>query len=197
MLIDFLFPKRCLECGLSGSYICKNCLEKVRKGQKTNTNITLFRYEGVIRKAIIALKYKYATEITRELADVCCKRLRDLGFEGNTTLVPIPLHKTRLRKRGFNQTEKVGLLLAQNMGWEFAPNVLVRKKASTPQVGLKKTQREINVKRVFGIGQVIKNNNHILVVFDDVYTTGATLAEARHTLKEKGYNQILSLVIAK
>src|SRR3972149_8295136 len=91
-LADILFPKSCLGCGRSGGYICENCLSKVRTPKPvcpeclkpsidgmTHTKclrplgldglISLWNYEGVVRKAILALKYKYAEAITKELTE--------------------------------------------------------------------------------------------------------------------------------
>ena len=67
-ILDFIFPKKCLECGSFGKYICDNCLKKVGKSGWWGRNYSVFKYEGVIRKAIIALKYKYSTAIVDELS---------------------------------------------------------------------------------------------------------------------------------
>lgn len=200
--LDILFPIVCLECGRSGGYICKNCLNKVeiicRLNPATNT-FTVFRYEGVVRKAIIALKYKFAFDIAKELADVCVNKLTTHPLSPNTILVPIPLHQARQRWRGFNQSEVVGELISIKMGWEFEPNLLVRTTASKPQVGLPKSERVRNMRGKFAVNSSLrsKTRGQNFLVFDDVLTTGSTIKEAMSVLRKSGAKEVTGLTIAK
>jgi len=198
-ILDLLFPKTCLGCGSEGKYICASCLAKVGNGGAFQNNISIFRYEGVIRKAIIALKYKYSTEIAKELADVCVKKLKFLNLVSNNyCLVPIPLHWRRFNERGFNQSEEVGGILALKMGWKFEPNLLIKNKSTKTQVGLKGDSRRKNLTGVFSVNpDSVLSTLHSVLVFDDVYTTGATLGEAKKTLEAAGFKNILGLTIAK
>ena len=66
-LLDLIFPKKCLECGKSGQYICDVCMGKVSLYGANDSNYSIFKYQGVIRKAIISLKYKFAYDIADEL----------------------------------------------------------------------------------------------------------------------------------
>jgi len=198
-ILDLIFPKTCLECGKNGNYICENCLAKVRKYGMRRDALSIFKYEGVIRKAIIALKYKYSTEIAKELADICIRNLRLMNLvTKNYLLVPIPLHWHRQNIRGFNQAEEVGKLIAKGMNWRYEPNLLVKKISTKPQVGLRSSTRRENLKGVFSLNSdcpVPKNYSHIL--FDDVATTGSTLMEATKVLKQVGVKKILGLTIAR
>src|SRR3989337_311657 len=117
-IVDLIFPRKCLGCGRDGCYICKSCLKKVRISPKIcieceqlsvdgmthekckrplglDGTISIWTYEGVIRKAILKLKYKFAKEIAREIADYACECLNDnkVAFPVNSSLVPIPLHR--------------------------------------------------------------------------------------------------------
>ncbi|MCX6706421.1 MAG: hypothetical protein NTV24_04990, partial [Candidatus Woesebacteria bacterium] len=136
-LLDFVFPKTCLTCGRDGKYICEDCLKKVPPSGWTNRETySCFKYEGVIREAIITLKYKYSTEIACELAEVCVKNLYAVRFSLSATLVPVPLHWYRKNFRGFNQSEEVGKLVAKKMNWKFSPDLLIRTKSTIPQAQL-------------------------------------------------------------
>ena len=201
MILDFLFPKYCLECGKAGKYICAECYCKVRPCNVVDsTNFSIFRYEGVIRKAIISLKYKFAYDIAEELIGyLVILLLRNKTFKlNNFVLVPIPLHKHRENWRGFNQTEIIGEKLAKNMNWKYIPDLLIRNKNTIPQVGLKGLVRRNNLSGVFAV-----NPNHFiskncsLVLFDDVYTTGSTINEAKKVLNEAGFKNIKSLTIIR
>ena len=151
-----------------------------------------------MRKAIISLKYKFATDIADELVDLCVRKLNSNHCFLNSILVPIPLHKHRKNWRGFNQTEVLGEKLARIMGWEFIPDLLIRTKNTQPQVGLKGLARRSNLSNVFVVNTNHLISNHCsLVVFDDVYTTGSTILEAKKVLSEAGFKNIKSLTIAK
>lgn len=198
-LMDFIFPKKCLECGEFGKYICESCLTKISKSGWYGKSYAIFRYEGVIRKAIIALKYKYSTEIAKELAQICTQKLIANRYQLNTILVPIPLHWKRLNERGFNQSEEVGRLIAKAMNWQFESNLLIKNKNTLHQVGLKGSARRQNLRDVFSVipNQVLRSSGYSLVLFDDVMTTGSTLKEATKVLKEAGFKTIWSLTIAR
>lgn len=201
-IFDLIFPKKCLECGSSGSYICNNCLGKVPAGRWHKGNYSVFAYEGVVRKAILALKYKFATDVVDELAAICVDRLASaFGFKSqdSVVLVPIPLHPKRQNWRGFNQTFVLGEEIAGKMGWQFASNLLVRKRNTKPQVGLKGYERVQNLRGVFAVNnryQPLAVGHQSLVIFDDVYTTGSTINEAGKVLIKAGCKKIFSLTIA-
>ena len=184
-ILDLVFPKTCLECKKEGKYICEDCLKKVPPGGwVTKHTFSLFRYKGVIRKAIIALKYKYSIEIAKELAKICIGRLYANRFLLKATLVPIPLHWYHQNFRGFNQSAEIGKIIAGKMGWKFIPDLLVKRKPTTSQVELKGPA-------------YIPNTTPNILVFDDVLTTGSTLKEATDVLYAAGAKKVLGLTIVR
>lgn len=196
-IIDFIFPKKCLECGKEGKYICEGCLAKVGRGGISKDHISIFRYEGVIRKAIIALKYKFSTEIAKELAKVCVEKLLANRYSLKAALVPIPLHWYRRNFRGFNQSEEVGKLIAKEMGWKFIPNLLVKRKPTKSQVELRGADRHKNLRGAFSLNSSFRISDSDFIVFDDVFTTGSTLREAIKTLRLASAQKVWGLTIAK
>jgi len=198
-ILDLFFPKKCLECGLSGKYICENCLKKVPpRGWTSRTAYTIFKYEGVIRKAIISLKYKYSTDIAEELATHLTRVLKRENINlDEACLVPIPLHWYRYNFRGFNQSEVVGRLIAKKMDWKFIPDLLIRNKSTVPQVQLTGSARRKNLRGAFVLNPVCVLHSTYYILFDDVLTTGSTLLEASKVLRAGGAKRILCLTIAK
>lgn len=207
-ILDFVFPKFCLECKTPGKYLCSACLEKVRRARPHRLRLnphgldrafSAWQYQGVIRKAILALKYRFASEIARELAEALISEIKKRPFQLNkAVLVPIPLHPRRRRWRGFNQSEEMGKILAQSMGWDFASKLLERKIARTPQVELKGKARKENVRGVFRISQASSLDKlRSVVLFDDVWTTGSTMKEAAKVLKRNGAKQVWGLTITR
>jgi ComF family protein len=199
--LDLIFPKKCLECGQNGKYICLNCIHRVTPCGYRNGNFAIFEYKGVIRKAIIALKYKFAYDLVDELVGCALRVLKSnksifLNLK-SIVLVPIPLHKTRENFRGFNQTKILGEKIAKEMSWKYIPDLLVKPKETRHQVGLKGDERRKNLQNVFAVNTNHFISNHYpLVLFDDVYTTGTTINEAKKVLQSAGFKNIKSLTIA-
>ncbi len=196
-LIDLIFPKKCLECGREGGYICSGCVANVLDGSFDENNFAVFKYRGVIRKAIVSLKYKFAYDICDEIVDACVSRLKSSKFH-EVLLVPIPLYWRRENFRGFNQSEIIGQKIAEKMRWEFVSDFLIRNKNTHPQVGLKGLTRRANLCGVFSVNpSYVLGTKYSILLFDDVYTTGSTIKEAKKVLKEFGFKKIYSLTIAR
>lgn len=166
---------------------------------------SIFSYKGLIKKAIKKLKYRFVSDIAGDLGEAflsfcgedevfsayCCQE--------EVMLVPIPLHPRRLRWRGFNQSELLGKLIAKNLGLRFIPNLLLRVKETKPQTDLDKIQRQKNIRGAFSLNEnsqfVIRNSQFIL--FDDIWTSGATLKEAAKVLKRAGAKKVWGLTTAR
>lgn len=205
-IFDLIFPTKCLECGRQGQYICSNCLRKVEQVRQLRMPnferaISVWRYDGVVRKAILALKYKFALEITKELAARFVESYQKFSLPvlDNVVLVPVPIHWHRQNWRGFNQSEEIGKLIAKSFGWKFAPNLLIKTKSTVSQTELSRANRFLSPQGSFSLG--IHNSSFILhnslVLFDDVFTTGATLSEAAKVLSKAGYEEVWGMTLAR
>lgn len=203
-LLDIFFPKSCLECGNSGKYICKDCLLKVEPANTRYFKIgdlaslsSIWAYKGVVRKAILRLKYNFATDIADDLVEIFLDNFNKNMYK-KAVLIPIPLHSKREKWRGFNQAEVLGRPISTGISWEYEQNLLTRKLASKQQVGLHKNERMRNIRGKFAVNKKIAsklNKNTQIILFDDVWTTGATMREAAKTLKQAGYKNIHGLTI--
>lgn len=167
----------------------------------------LWAYEGIPRKLILKLKYKFVSDIAECLAEVSTNMLKKLSQNVPNapnwdrdpfTIVPIPLHWTRENWRGFNHAEELAKLLAKEMGWDFA-NLLIRKKLTSPQVGLKEKQRKSNLSGAFVLNPHYSKFiiPYSVLLFDDVWTTGATMLEACRVLKKAGAKSVWCLTLAR
>src|SRR3990172_6290380 len=153
-LVDILFPKFCLGCRMKNYFLCPACLGKVR----------LVRQICVECEKLSVYTVHYLKTNVHALPS-------------NTILVPVPLYMRRVRWRGFNQSERIGKIIAEKMGWNFSPEQVVRKSSTVPQVELRGKQRKMNLKDVFALNSSKKLNGASIVVFDDVMITGTTLKE--------------------
>ena len=224
-ILDFVFPKTCLECKKEGKYVCLDCVAKVpvlksvcpycekpsidglthvkcQRKYGLDGLTSIWDYEGVIRKAILALKFKYSTEVGKELANLYAQYLvtgsDPVNRAKNMTLIPIPLHWHRENVRGFNQSEEIGKLVAKEMGWGFVPDLLIKKKSTTSQVQLSVEKRKENLQGVFAVNpNYVLSTVHSVLLFDDVFTTGSTLKEAAKVLKHAGVEKVWGLTIAR
>jgi competence protein ComFC len=221
---DLLFPKNCLGCKKEGGYMCPDCVQKTRLLKQvcpycekasidgfTHTKCrkkygldgltSVWKYEGVIKNAILSLKYKYATEIVREICGYYMPELRNLLFvvSSSSILVPIPIYWYKENIRGFNQSADIGKIIARELGWGYNSGLLFRKKSVKPQAGLTVAERKKNLKGVFAI--YTQNPTLDLpgsvVLFDDVFTTGSTLHEACKILKKSGVERVWGMTIAR
>ena len=225
-LLNLLFPKRCLGCGSIGAYFCDRCTSTIRIidvreticpvcersaiGGGTHPRChtryapdgltSFFHYDGVIRKAIKALKYRYVSDLAKEFIDLVPSSLGNGAMKqlNNSLLVPIPLHPTRQRHRGFNQMEVLGLLLANRFKVALQADVLLRKKKTTPQVEMRdRDERMKNMGGVFSYNNVTMKQCDNVLLFDDVFTTGATLRSAAAVLKRGGVKSVWGVTMAR
>lgn len=166
---------------------------------------SIWAYEGAPRKLIIKLKYRFISDITDELAEIVTNSLKSykslagnsVWLEEKVTVIPIPLHWKRENWRGFNQSEELGKRIASKMGWDFT-NLLIRAKHTAHQVGLRGKSRRENVQGVFTPKTDPLTSYHPnILLFDDVWTTGATMKEAVRILKLAGVRHIWCLTLCR
>ena len=159
---------------------------------------SIARYGGVIREALHAFKFDRVTALERPLGNLMAEVGRGMvSVEEITLLVPIPLHRSRQSARGFNQAE----LLARRLGkvWKIpvGQRVLRRLLATRPQTELNRSERRRNIRNAFSLTKpAAVRGQHVLLV-DDIYTTGATSAEAARVLKRGGAAKVGVLTVAR
>ena len=105
-------------------------------------------------------------------------------------MVPVPLHRSRARIRGYNQAE----LIVSRLGRPVASNLLCRRKNTPSQTGLSRSQRKLNLAGAF---EVRRSLSGAVIVVDDVYTTGSTMNEITKTLKRAGAERVEVLTVAR
>jgi ComF family protein len=148
-------------------------------------------YDGRLRDVIAALKYDPRPTIARPLA----ARMRDAGHDvlaGADLVVPVPLHRSRERTRGFNQARE----LARHLGARIA-DVLVRTRKTESQADLPAERRQTNVRGAFAVRRPAALNGRVIVLVDDVRTTGATLSACASVLLAAGAAEVRALTAAK
>jgi len=137
-------------------------------------------------EAIVSFKYTGHKFLGRHFARIAYRIFRDSGiFDGVHLLVPIPIDVLRKHQRGFNQCDILANELSYLLEIPWA-GALIRTKFRSPQVGLSPAQRRENLKGVFAPRSPSITRGKVILLVDDVYTTGATVREAASALKEAG-----------
>lgn len=181
-------------CNLTKN-ICPACL---KKQLHFNRAFSPFMYEGVIKELIHAFKYKNKDYLGQTLSRPMVGFIKEynLPIKDIDFILPIPLSKTRLREREFNQAEILAKGIAQEFKKELLAETLLRHRHTKTQTELEEKERLLNVKGSFSVArpQEIKGRNLLLV--DDVLTTAATCSEAAYALKGAGANIVFVLTLA-
>ena len=220
-LYEALFPRYCLSCKKEGSWLCKDCQEAIdylkeqfcpfcQRITETGRPCSICRprhnltgllaaahFKFPINRLIHKLKYQGTKELSQLLIQITIKGTRNRLPKGKKLIIPIPLHPKQERKRGFNQAELMAKELSKKTKIEYDPKILKRIKNTKSQTKLNRRERRENLKNAFAITKNIDLKEYIVLLVDDVTTTGATLDEAAKTLKQAQPKEIWGLVVAR
>lgn len=230
--LDFLFPRNCLGCNKSGQYFCPSCTQKIRlidsqicpvcekQSPFGETHrfcqgkyfldglVSSFVYEGIPRKAIHQLKFKYVTDLSDEffklIVDVWGKdnngrfsQMKRFIKEEKPIIISVPLFWYKENQRGFNQAEIFAQKFAQLWNLEFKKDLLIRSKFTKSQIGLTEQKRQKNIVNAFSFNSNIQYPISNIILVDDIWTTGATLKACGALLKKSGVKEVWGLTIAR
>jgi ComF family protein len=159
-------------------------------------------YTGNLRKTILHLKFHGREHLAKRLGGLLLRPFEALMEHGSALVVPVPLHTSRSRQRGFNQAELLARGLVRKIGrkergLQLATGLLIRVRPTLPQVGLSPSARRENVRGVFSVSQAERVRNRTVLLVDDVMTTGATLSACSAALKRAGAARVLALSLAR
>lgn len=156
--------------------------------------VAAFAYEGPMRRALAALKYMGASRLAPHLADAALPALEALLLvSGPAVLAPVPVHRERLRARGYNQAELIARELAKRSKLTCR-TVLERVRPTTKQHRLNRVARLQNLRGAF---EVVGAPPPAVILVDDIITTTATLEACASVLKAAGCETVYGLAIAR
>lgn len=186
----------CMTCGkqLEGS-TAEQCSDCMRHPKSFKRNFALLNYNRAARYSMVAVKYKNKREYLDFYAKAVCKRFgRQILRIRPDVLVPVPIHASRMRSRGYNQAEILAGKVGKQLGIPVCPGALRRLKKTLPQKELDPAQRLKNLKQAFAAGQLPDGVKTVMLV-DDIYTTGSTLEACSHILLSMGVKEVYGLTI--
>lgn len=194
--VERIGPHFCLKCGKqleeAERELCRDC---ERKPHLFTQNRGLYLYNARMKGCIYRYKYQnqryYAEFFAGELVREYGKQLRSWGVEA---MIPVPLHKSRQKKRGFNQAELILNYMKRQISLPVYGDYVIRERKTLPQKQLNEKERQKNLKNAFKIAENSVKLKRVLVC-DDIYTTGSTLDAVSIALKEAGVNEIYGLCL--
>ncbi len=220
-LLDAVFPIECVGCGNSGGLICASCLENLTVLNTPYCEICAtpgdfarcqpcteskrwfdgvrapYRYAGPMRQAILALKYGGIRAGSTQLADLLAAYLKTNPMPGSVVM-PVPMHRSRLRERGYNQAELLASRVASQCDLAYQHAALVRTRLIDPQAGIADPGgRVANVSGSVAVADGTNVSGMEIILIDDVATTGSTLEECAATLKRAGARSVWCLTLAR
>ena len=187
----------CMKCGkpISDPHkeYCINCMEKE---QLFTQGRALFIHTDQIKQSIYSYKYsgkrEYAKYYTEEIVRLLGADIRRWEADG---IIPIPIHKDRERKRGFNQAELIASMIGKKMNIPVYSDYIVREINTIAQKDLNRQERQNNLKKAFKIAQNDVKLEEV-ILFDDIYTTGSTMNAVAQTLLSAGVKHIYFVVLS-
>ncbi len=225
--VDLIFPPLCVVCetvvaDLRKTYnLCAACEENIKLGDALECAIcgarlpdgkkichpespyllaAAAKYENeTVQRLIWQLKYRGQTVAARPLAHLMSRYWKEVANQTkNPLVIPLPLHRRRLKIRGFNQAELLARRFAQKTGLPINSSTLRRVRYIKPQAEcVSRAERVLNIQHSFLIKKPEQVRGKNIILVDDVTTSGATLREAALTIKRAGGKNIIALVAAR
>ncbi|MFH0834532.1 MAG: ComF family protein [Patescibacteria group bacterium] len=219
-LLEIIFPVRCTGCGAEGEWFCESCTQKIVPNAKQFCPVcwrenfggkvcvrcsssldglrvaASYQKNPELARAIATLKYKFSENLAQNLGAILARSVVQKNYFGERVIVPIPLHKKRLRWRGFNQAELLARSAAQKLDLPLQ-DLLLRTKNTAQQAKLSRAERLRNLENAFVLKSDFSVRDKTILLVDDVASTATTLLEAAKVLKKAGAREVWGLVLAR
>ena len=187
--------------------VCKRCGKEISdpseeycdicRGKKRSfeSGVALLNYNEAARKSMSRIKYENKREFLDFYGAALAYRYeKEIKRMRADCIVPVPVHSSRKRSRGFNQAEVLADIVGQKLGIPVEKKLLVRPKKTMPQKNLSAFQRLRNLSGAFAAGTIPKGIRTVLIV-DDIYTTGSTIEACSRVLKDAGIERVYFAVL--
>ena len=213
IVLDLIYPPVCGFCNeINNKFLCDNCRDRLNSMKISkiddyknvpvyfDEHFYMFKYEREIRDYIINYKFDEKSYMFESFAKLVQddEVFTDSFINKYDCIISVPIHKKRFKQRGYNQSELIAKEIGKICGKPYCKNVLIKKKNIVAQSTLDKLERVRNIKDAFELEpelSIIKGKR--IAIFDDVFTTGATVNECAKVLKENGVDFVGIFTIAK
>lgn len=181
---------------MPADYLGDQCMYCKEHKQPFEGSRFILRYTEAVKPMIHGFKFEDKIFYAKYLAQIMYSKFPKFVHDADL-IVPVPMHKAKLRKRMYNHASLLAAHIAKESGIEFAHNALSKVVETKHQVGLNKEERQKNLRDSFAVldSKIIEKKTVLLV--DDVVTTGSTASECATTLKNAGAKKVLLITIAR
>lgn len=193
---SFIKGNTCEICGIDISDKNNVCYECKGREYSFDKNFAIFHYSGDVRDKIISFKQSRVKSIGEMFAYFIADKYEEISkYFDIDLIVPMPISSERLKTRKFNQSE----ILCNELKYtgKVRNDILLRVKDTPHQTGLSREHRKSNLEGAFKVTDKKLIRNKIILIVDDIYTTGSTLNECAKTLKKAGVKRVLTLTFAR
>ncbi len=187
---------RCRKCGRVLSFdteeYCRDCMTVSHTFDRC---ISAFIYNDPMQEAVFRFKYGNRREYVQFFAQAVFGMYKNeiMNLRADA-LIPVPLHKKRQEKRGFNQAEILAFALSDMLGIPVRNDLVMRVRNTAPQKMMSREERRKNLKKAFQLSSCDVKLKRVIVI-DDIYTTGSTLDEIAFLLKGAGVREVYGLTL--
>lgn len=195
-LLPYVTEPTCMKCGKSLDdeelEYCADCRTHTRSFERA---YPVFRYVEPVASSVLAIKYHNKREYVEYYGSLVAERIRKAGLaERLQIILPVPVHRSKLRKRGYNQAELLADVVGRRLDIPVDNGHLLRVSDTTPQKELSPLERANNIKQALEVRALPAEWKTVLLI-DDIYTTGATVQACTEALQEAGVEQVYVGVI--
>ena len=191
----------CTRCALpllddgTEASLCGRCIRQLPRYDYAHS---VFRFEDDIIRLVHQLKFSQKIGYARSIGELLLSAFstdQRLAAEKPDCLLPVPLHTSRLRERGFNQSIEIARVISKKLAIPIEYDAVIRQRRTTSQTGLDSRQRRKNIRGAFALSAELPYA-HMLII-DDVMTTGSTVDELAGLLKKNNVGRVGVLSIAR
>ena len=195
--VEYIEEPRCKKCGKPIRYeeqeYCHDCTEQTFHYEQ---GMSIWLHKGPVRWSVYQFKYRnrriFAEFYIEEWWRIYGKKLMEWSID---VIIPVPLHRKRRRKRGYNQSEILAKELGKRCNIPVDTKSVIRTVNTRPQKELNNKERQKNLRSAFDVTKYWKNAKKVLLI-DDIYTTGNTIDSIARLLKQKGAEKVYFLTIS-
>lgn len=194
--LRFVEEPFCLKCGKpleDESEYCGDCMKKEHSFKEGRAALI---YDEHTSQSIYSFKYNSRCEYAKYYGRIITTRLgRKIKSWKPDVIIPVPIHKSKLKKRGYNQAALIAKEISKSLNIPYNDKILIRKTSTKVQKNLSAKDREINLKKAFIVrGNSVKLKSALVV--DDIYTTGSTIDAISKCLKGAGIGEIYFVTLS-
>ncbi|MFH0919032.1 MAG: ComF family protein [Fibrobacterota bacterium] len=210
--LNFIFPPQCAACddpltSADPHLVCRGCYDALvpcllpvqrpaeEKACAFTRHFAAFEFDDRLKRIIHFLKYDHKRTVGERLGQLLYARVPVSFLENVDGIVPVPVHPTRWRERGYNQAEVIAGVVAGGAGIPLMTDALRRVRSTRTQTKLKKTERIDNIEAAFQARERL--DGRTLIVFDDIYTTGSTSDACTRALLGAGAKEVRVMTVAR